>query len=141
MQSSNFTLRICKLLERGYNSTVHGKADKEVNLPLYTWISTCTNFQVVCHENLKPLACNIVKVCSHLVLGTLVLSPLTPYKLKGPASQKTKEPRTTVNHKGSIKFPNPLLLQEAYQIRTQFQLMVLFELSQGVPCFSLCDIL
>jgi hypothetical protein len=24
MQSSNFTLCICKLLEQGYNSTVHG---------------------------------------------------------------------------------------------------------------------
>ncbi len=31
------------------------------------------------HKNLKALACNIVKVRSHLVLGTLVLSPLTPY--------------------------------------------------------------
>ncbi len=34
IQSSNFTLRICELLEQGYNSTVHGKAHKEVNLPL-----------------------------------------------------------------------------------------------------------
>jgi hypothetical protein len=32
MQSSNFTLRICNLLERGYNSTVHGKADKRSEL-------------------------------------------------------------------------------------------------------------
>jgi hypothetical protein len=31
------------------------------------------------HKNLKPLACNTVKVCLHLVLVTLVLSPLTPY--------------------------------------------------------------
>jgi hypothetical protein len=47
MQSSNFTLRVYKLLERGYNSIVDGKADKEVHLPLYRRISTCTNFQVV----------------------------------------------------------------------------------------------
>jgi len=47
MQSSNFTLRLCELLERGYNSTVHGKAGKEVKLPLYRWILTCTNFQVI----------------------------------------------------------------------------------------------
>jgi hypothetical protein len=31
--------------------------------------------------------------------------------------KKTKEPPKNANHKGSIKFPNPLLLQEAYQIK------------------------
>jgi hypothetical protein len=37
--------------------------------------------------------------------------------MEGPTSKKTKEPPKRVNHKGNIKFPNPLLLQEAYQIR------------------------
>ncbi len=37
--------------------------------------------------------------------------------MKGPTSKKTKELLKRVNHKGNIKFPNPLLLQEAYQIR------------------------
>jgi hypothetical protein len=32
-------------------------------------------------------------------------------------SKKTKEPPKNANHKGSIKFLNPLLLQEVYQIK------------------------
>jgi hypothetical protein len=38
-------------------------------------------------------------------------------KREGPMSKKTKEPPKRENHKGNIKFPNPLLLLEAYQIR------------------------
>jgi hypothetical protein len=34
-------------------------------------------------------------------------------KMKGPTSKKTKEPTKTANHKENIKFPNPLLSQEA----------------------------
>jgi hypothetical protein len=33
-----------------------------------------------------------------------------------PTSKKEKEPPKEANHKGNIKFPNPLLLQEAHQI-------------------------
>jgi hypothetical protein len=32
-------------------------------------------------------------------------------------SKKTNEPPKRANHKGNIKFPNPVLLREAYQIR------------------------
>jgi hypothetical protein len=35
--------------------------------------------------------------------------------MEGLMSMNTKEPPKRVNHKGNIKFPNPLLLQEAYQ--------------------------
>jgi hypothetical protein len=38
-------------------------------------------------------------------------------KMEGPTSKKTNEPSKRVNHKGNIKFLNPLLLQEAYHIR------------------------
>jgi hypothetical protein len=41
----------------------------------------------------------------------------TRNKLEGPSSKKTKEPPKRVNHKENIKFLNPLLSQEAYQIR------------------------
>jgi hypothetical protein len=37
--------------------------------------------------------------------------------MEGPTSKKTKEPPKRVNHKGNIKLLNPLLSQEAYQIR------------------------
>ncbi len=37
-------------------------------------------------------------------------------KMEGPTSKKTKEPPRRANNKGNIKFLNPLLLQEAYQI-------------------------
>jgi hypothetical protein len=37
-------------------------------------------------------------------------------KMEGPTYKKTKEPNKRVNHKGNIKFPNPLQSQEAYQI-------------------------
>jgi hypothetical protein len=33
-----------------------------------------------------------------------------------PTSKKAKEPPKEVNHKGNIKFPNPLLLPEAFKI-------------------------
>jgi hypothetical protein len=37
--------------------------------------------------------------------------------MEGPTSQKTNSPPKSANHKGTIKFPNPLLLSwEAYQI-------------------------
>ncbi len=38
-------------------------------------------------------------------------------KMEGPTSKKTKEPPKRVNHKGNIKLLNPLLSQQAYQIR------------------------
>jgi hypothetical protein len=37
--------------------------------------------------------------------------------MEGPTSKKTKDPPKTVNHKGNIKFMNPLKSQEAYHIR------------------------
>ncbi len=37
--------------------------------------------------------------------------------MEGPISKKTNEPSKRVNHKENIKFLNPLLSQEAYQIR------------------------
>jgi hypothetical protein len=37
--------------------------------------------------------------------------------MEGPMSKKTKKPPKKVNHKGNIKFSNPFLLKEAYQIR------------------------
>jgi hypothetical protein len=37
--------------------------------------------------------------------------------MEGPPSKKTKEPPKKANHKGNIKFLNPLLMREAYQIR------------------------
>jgi hypothetical protein len=38
-------------------------------------------------------------------------------KMEGPMSKKIKKPPKRVNHKGNIKFLNPLLLREAYQMR------------------------
>jgi hypothetical protein len=37
--------------------------------------------------------------------------------MEEPTSMKTKEPPKRANHKGNIKFLNPLLSREAYQIR------------------------
>jgi hypothetical protein len=37
--------------------------------------------------------------------------------MEGPASKKTNEPPKRADHKRNIKFPNPFLLQETYQIR------------------------
>jgi hypothetical protein len=36
--------------------------------------------------------------------------------MEGLMSKKTKEPPKKANHKGNIKFLNPLLSQKAYQI-------------------------
>jgi len=41
--------------------------------------------------------------------------------MEGPMAKETKEPPKHVNHEGNIKFPNPLLLQEAYQIRKNWE--------------------
>jgi hypothetical protein len=41
----------------------------------------------------------------------------TNNKMEGPMFKKTKKPPKKVNHIRNIKFLNPLLLQEAYQIR------------------------
>ncbi len=35
--------------------------------------------------------------------------------MEGPTFKKTNEPPKRANHKGNIKFPNPLISQEAYQ--------------------------
>jgi len=43
--------------------------------------------------------------------------------MEGPTSKKTNEPPKKVNLKGNIKFPNPLPLQEAYQIRKGMDLL------------------
>jgi hypothetical protein len=40
----------------------------------------------------------------------------TKNKMEGLKSKKTKEPVKKANHKGNIKFWNPLLSREAYQI-------------------------
>jgi hypothetical protein len=37
-------------------------------------------------------------------------------KIEGPTSKKTTEPPQRANHKGNIKFLNPLLSREAYRI-------------------------
>jgi hypothetical protein len=37
--------------------------------------------------------------------------------MEGPTSKKTNEPPKRVNLKRNSKFPNPLPLQEAYEIR------------------------
>jgi hypothetical protein len=37
--------------------------------------------------------------------------------MQGPTSKKTNEPHKRVNHKGIVKLPNPLQLQETCQIR------------------------
>jgi hypothetical protein len=37
--------------------------------------------------------------------------------MEGPTSKKMKVPAKRVSHKGNIKFLNPLLLRESYQIR------------------------
>jgi len=37
--------------------------------------------------------------------------------MEGPTSKKTNEPPKRANHKGNIKFPNPLLSQETCQIK------------------------
>jgi hypothetical protein len=37
--------------------------------------------------------------------------------MEGPMSKKTKKSPKKANHKRNIKFPNPLLSQEAYQIK------------------------
>jgi hypothetical protein len=37
--------------------------------------------------------------------------------MEGPMSKKTNEPLKRANHKGNIKFSNPFLSQEAYQIK------------------------
>jgi hypothetical protein len=34
-------------------------------------------------------------------------------QMEGPTSKKTKEPPKRAKHKGNIKFPNPLMSQEA----------------------------
>jgi hypothetical protein len=43
--------------------------------------------------------------------------------MEGPASKKPKESTKKVNHKGNINFPNPLLSQEAYQIKKREDLL------------------
>jgi hypothetical protein len=37
--------------------------------------------------------------------------------MEGPKSKKTNETPKRANHKGNNKFPDPLQLREAYQIR------------------------
>jgi hypothetical protein len=44
--------------------------------------------------------------------------------MEGPTSKKPKESPKKVNHKGNIKFPNPLLSQEAYQIKKRQDLLL-----------------
>jgi hypothetical protein len=37
--------------------------------------------------------------------------------MEGPTSKKTNKPLKKVNHRGNIKFLDPLLSQDAYHIR------------------------
>jgi hypothetical protein len=37
--------------------------------------------------------------------------------MEGPTSKKTNEPPKRANQKGNIKFSNPFLSQDAYQIK------------------------
>jgi hypothetical protein len=43
--------------------------------------------------------------------------------MERPMSKKTKEPPKRVNHKRNIKFLNPFLSQEAYQIGKEEDLL------------------
>jgi hypothetical protein len=43
--------------------------------------------------------------------------------MKGPTSKKIIKPPKKANYKGNIKFPNPFLSQEAYQIREAYKIM------------------
>jgi hypothetical protein len=43
--------------------------------------------------------------------------------MEGPMSKKTNEPPKRANHKGNIKFLEPLQLREAYQIRKGEELL------------------
>jgi hypothetical protein len=47
----------------------------------------------------------------------------TRNKMKGLTAKKPKEPPKKVRHKGNIKFPNPLMSQEAYQIKKREDLL------------------
>jgi hypothetical protein len=38
-------------------------------------------------------------------------------------AKKTKEPPKKANHKGNVKFPNILMLREAYQIKKRENLL------------------
>jgi hypothetical protein len=60
---------------------------------------------------MMKLPCQIINKPKHQRRGN------TRNKTEGPTSKKTKEPPKRPHHKGNIKFLNPLLLQEAYQIR------------------------
>jgi hypothetical protein len=48
---------------------------------------------------------------------SFVVDYILEYKMEGPMSKKIKEPPKGVNHKRNIKFLNPFLLQNAYEIR------------------------
>jgi hypothetical protein len=59
----------------------------------------------------------MMKPCQSYINQSIQKRGNTRDKREGPMSQKTKEPPKRENHKGNIKFPNPLLSLEAYQIR------------------------
>lgn len=44
--------------------------------------------------------------------------------MEGSTSKKTNEPPKRADHKRNIKFPNPFLLQERYQIRKREDLLI-----------------
>jgi hypothetical protein len=44
--------------------------------------------------------------------------------MEGSTSKKTNEPPKKADHKRNIKFPNPFLLQERYQIRKREDLLI-----------------
>ncbi len=48
----------------------------------------------------------------------------TRNKMEGSTSKKTNEPPKRADHKRNIKFPNPFLLQERYQIRKREDLLI-----------------
>jgi hypothetical protein len=77
--------------------------DSEHILPLLPFLSCCARYY---DETFL-----IIKKPKHPKRGK------AKEKMEEPMSMKTKEPPNGANHKGNIKFLNPLLSREAYQIR------------------------
>jgi hypothetical protein len=59
---------------------------------------------------LPPIRKNeMMKPCQSKINQSTQKRGNTTNKMEGPTSKKTKEPPKRANHKGNIKFPNPLL--------------------------------
>ncbi len=58
-----------------------------------------------------------MKTCQSKINQSTQKRVNTRNKMEGLTSKQTKEPPKRANHKGNIKFPNPLLSHEAYQTK------------------------